>query len=77
MSGLPRLICRASSMTNLELREGQDGTPQGSGIWVALSLVVFLLILVVLKVPGMAAKALDDAREFHPHRDRRGAPAAR
>lgn len=29
-------------------------------VWVALSLIVFLLLLVVLKVPGMATKALDD-----------------
>jgi len=29
------------------------------GFWVAASLVTFLLILVILKVPGMAVKALD------------------
>lgn len=29
-------------------------------LWVALSLIVFVLILVVLKVPGMATKALDN-----------------
>jgi len=32
-------------------------------IWVALSLIVFLLILVVLKVPGMAISVLDKRAE--------------
>ena len=35
--------------------------PQNAEFWIAIALVVFLFILWRVKVPGLAAKALDDA----------------